>query len=187
MGEFLEHQGNSRERRKTGVTRSSKVGAVSRTVPRTKGRTWPSSTRRSSRTAYARLLEHPDPLVRARAANNWCAWEDAVVSLEPNGRPNAYSDRPPAAVLALVRICAHYFSHGAWLEEGALLRDAHRLAGIPGVLIHGRLDLSGPLRTAWELARAWPDATLFAISDSGHQGSATMRDRMLSALDEFAR
>jgi len=136
--------------------------------------------------AYARLMEHPDPLVRAGAANDWCAWEDAVVSLEPNGKPNVYSDRPPAAVLALVRICAHYFSHGAWLEEGALLRDAGRLAGIPGVLIHGRLDLSGPLSTAWELARAWPDATLFAISDSGHQGSATMRDRMISALDEFA-
>src|SRR6266540_2996414 len=88
-----------------------------------------------------------DWLYRAVAANDWCAWEDAVVSLEPNGKPNPYSDRPPAALLALVRICAHYFAHGAWLEEGALLRDAGRLAGIPGVLIHGRLDLSGPLDT----------------------------------------
>ena len=137
--------------------------------------------------AYARLMEDPDPLVRARAANDWCAWEDAVVSLEPNGKPNPYSDRPPAALLALVRICAHYFAHGAWLEEGALLRDAGRLAGIPGVLIHGRLDLSGPLDTAWELARAWPDAELIAVTDSGHTGSDTMRDRVLGALDTYAR
>jgi proline iminopeptidase len=135
---------------------------------------------------YARLMEDPDPLVRDRAANAWATWEDAVVSLEPNGKPNAYSDRPPAALLAFVRICAHYFSHGAWLEEGALLRDAGRLAGIPGVLIHGRLDLSGPLDTAWELARAWPDAELVTLAD-GHQGSDTRRERVLGALDTFAR
>ena len=137
--------------------------------------------------AYARLMQHPDPLVRARAANDWSAWEDAVVSLEPNGKPNPYSDRPPAALLAFVRICTHYFAHGAWLEEGVLLRDAGRLAGIPGVLIHGRLDLSGPLDTAWELARAWPDAELIAVTDSGHTGSDTMRDRVLGALDTYAR
>jgi proline iminopeptidase len=137
--------------------------------------------------AYARLMEDPDPLVRSRAARAWCAWEDAVVSLEPNAKPNAYSDRPPAAVLAFVRICAHYFAHGAWLKEGALLRDAGRLAGIPGILIHGRLDLSGPLDTAWELARAWPDAELVALRDSGHQSNDTKRERMLSAFDTFAR
>lgn len=137
--------------------------------------------------AYARLMEDPDPQVRAQAANNWCAWEDAVISLEPNGKPHAYSDRPPAALLAFVRICAHYFAHGAWLEEGALLRDAGRLTGIPGVLIHGRLDLSGPLDTAWALARAWPDAELIAINDAGHTGSDTMHERILSTLDTFAR
>jgi proline iminopeptidase len=137
--------------------------------------------------AYARLMEDPDPQVRAQAANAWSAWEDAVVSLEPNGKPNAYSDRPPAALLAFVRICAHYFAHGAWLEEGALLRDAGRLAGVPGVLIHGRLDLSCPVDTAWELARAWPDAELVVLNDSGHQASDTKRERALSALDEFAR
>ena len=132
-------------------------------------------------------MEDPDPLVRERAAIAWCAWEDAVVSLEPNAKPNLCSDRPPAPLLALVRICAHYFASGAWLEEGALLRDAGRLAGIPGVLIHGRLDLSGPLDTAWELARAWSDAELVAVRDAGHQGSDTTRERMLSALDRFAQ
>jgi proline iminopeptidase len=89
-------------------------------------------------------------------------------------------------MLAMVRICAHYDVHGAWLEEGALLRDAGRLAGIPGVLIHGRLDLSCPLDTAWELARAWPDAELVALTDSGHLGSDSKRRSLLAALDRFA-
>lgn len=136
--------------------------------------------------AYARLMEHPDVNVRARAAADWCAWEDAVISLEPNGVPNAYSDRPSDALLALVRICAHYFSHGMWLDDDELLRNAGRLAGIPGVLIHGRLDLSGPLETPWLLARAWPDAELHVIDDSGHTGSDALRRRIVAALDDFA-
>jgi proline iminopeptidase len=137
--------------------------------------------------AYARLMENSDPHVRAHAANAWCAWEDAVVSLEPNAKPKLYSDRPPAALLALVRICTHYFSNAAWLEEGVLLHNAGRLAGIPGALIHGRQDLSSPVDTAWELAHAWPDAELVVLNDSGHQASQSKRDRILGALDTFAR
>ncbi|HEX8927833.1 MAG TPA: prolyl aminopeptidase [Actinomycetota bacterium] len=137
--------------------------------------------------AYARRMEDPDPKVRERATNDWVAWEDAVISLESNGTPGAYSDRPPDALLAFVRIAAHYFSHGAWLEEGALLRGAGRLAGIPGVLIHGRLDLGGPLETAWSLSRAWPDAELVVVEDAGHTGSLTSRARKRAALDAFAR
>ena len=136
--------------------------------------------------AYARLMESPDAEVRAKAATDWLAWEDAVISQEPHGTPEMYSDRPPAAQLAFVRICAHYFSNGAWLEEGVLLRNANRLAGIPGVLIHGRLDMGSPLRTAWELAQAWPDARLVVIDDSGHTGSETMRTEIRNALDLFA-
>ncbi|KAA2263371.1 prolyl aminopeptidase [Solihabitans fulvus] len=137
--------------------------------------------------AYARLMADPDPEVRVAAANAWCAWEDAFDSVEPNGTPGAFASRSLADRLALVRICSHYFANGAWLPDGALLRDAGRLAGIPGVLIHGRLDLSSPLDTAWELARAWPDAELAVIDDSGHHGSDTMQARIRSALDGFAR
>jgi proline iminopeptidase len=135
--------------------------------------------------AYARLMNHPDADVRWRAARAWTAWEDAVISLEPHGRPNAYSDRPPDALLAFVRICTHYFSHGAWLEEGALLRDAGRLAGIPGVLIHGRLDLGGPVATAWALSRAWPGSELVVVADSGHTGSPGMSEAVDRALSRF--
>jgi len=136
--------------------------------------------------AYARLMEDPDPEVRTRAAIDWGTWEDAVLSLEPSGKPNPYSDRPPADLLAFVRITTRYFSHGAWLEEGALLAGARSLAGIPGVLIHGRLDLSCPLSTAWELASAWPDARLVVVADSGHKGSDTMNEHLYNALEGFA-
>ncbi|MDF2712262.1 MAG: pip [Nonomuraea muscovyensis] len=137
--------------------------------------------------AYARLVSDPDPAVREKATHDWLAWEDAVISLEVNGTPNAYSDRPDASRLAFVRICSHYFSNAAWLEEGVLLRDAHRLAGIPGVLIHGRFDLGGPLENAWQLAQAWPDARLVVVPDSGHTGSETMHKEIAAALAEFAR
>ena len=137
--------------------------------------------------AYARLMEDPDAAVRNAAAAEWIAWEDAVISLESKGTPNAYSSRPVIAQLAMVRICAHYFSHGAWLAEGQLLREAARLAGIQGLLIHGRQDMGSPVGTAWELAQAWPDSRLRVIGDSGHTGSDAMRDALLLAVDEFSR
>lgn len=137
--------------------------------------------------AYAELMEHPDQAVREQAARNWCTWEDAVLSLEPTAKPaGLYSGKDPAAMVAMVRICAYYQANGCWLEEGQLIREVGRLAGIPGVLIHGRLDLSCPFDTAWELARGWPDAQLVALADSGHLGSPSRREAQLAALDSFA-
>jgi proline iminopeptidase len=135
--------------------------------------------------AYARLLESPDPDVRLQATRDWLTWEDAVISLEENGSPGAYSDREEDDAIAFVRICSQYFSHDAWLEDGELLRNAGRLAGIPGVLIHGRHDLGSPVATAWELARAWPGAELVVVADSGHTGSETMRCLALETTDRF--
>ena len=136
--------------------------------------------------AYARLVESPDAAVRARAVSDWIAWEDAVISLESSGSPGAYSGRPPDAAVALVRICTHYFSHGAWLEEGELLANAGRLAGIPAVLLHGRHDLGSPVGNAWELAQAWPGSELVVVDDSGHTGSDTMRELTLQATARFS-
>ncbi len=137
--------------------------------------------------AYARRMESPDPDVRERATAAWCAWEDAVLSMEANPGPAPYSSRPGRAQQALVRICSHYFSHGAWLRENQLIDEAHRLAGIPAVLIHGRFDLGGPLITAWELDRAWPEAELTVIEDAGHLGGPATRRAVLAALDRFAK
>jgi proline iminopeptidase len=133
--------------------------------------------------AYHRLLNDSDPGVRERAARNWCDWEDVVASMDPDQRNPRYED--PRFRMAFARIVTHYFHHGAWLEDGILLRDAHRLAGITGVLVHGRLDLGNPPITAWELAEAWPDATLELVG-TGHTGGDEMDERLVSATDRFA-
>jgi hypothetical protein len=85
--------------------------------------------------------------------------------------PRPIRRQPDAAMLAFVRICTHYFANAAWLEDGQLLRNAHKLAGISAVLIHGCLDMSSPVRTAWQLASVWPDAELRVKDDSSHTGS----------------
>lgn len=135
--------------------------------------------------AYRQLMESSDSAARHQAAQDWCTWEDAAIAHESLGTPGHYTAKPDAAKLAFVRICTHYFAHAAWLEEDQLLRNAHRLKGIPGVLIHGRLDLSAPLRTAWELAQEWPDAELKVIEDSGHSGSPAMTTAITDAIARF--
>lgn len=137
--------------------------------------------------AYAARMDDPDPGVRARAAADWVAWEDAVISLESHGRPGAYSARVEAAREAMVRICSRYFANAAWLEEDTLLRNAPRLDGVPGFLLHGRSDLGGPVHVAHELAKAWPGSQLTIIEDSGHTGSAGMRSRRDEALRQLSQ
>lgn len=135
--------------------------------------------------AYHHLLhEHPDPAVRERAARAWCDWEDAVVSLEEGWTPNPRYD-DPAFRVAFARIVTHYFHHAAWLDDGELLRNAGRLSAIPAVLVHGRFDIGGPPDVAWNLARAWPSATLHLVR-TGHVGGDEMMTRIIEATDRFA-
>jgi len=137
--------------------------------------------------AYSRLLRDPDPAVRTQAAADWCAWEDAHVRVRPDhGHDPRYDD--PAFRMAFARLVTHYWRHAAWLEDGILLREAGCLAEIPGVLVHGRLDVSSPLDTAWELARAWPGSELVVVEDAGHSsGDRGMAEALVAATDRFAR
>jgi proline iminopeptidase len=44
-----------------------------------------------------------------------------------------------------------------------------------------------PARTAWDLHRAWPEATFHMVPDAGHAWSEPgIRQALLSALDRFA-
>lgn len=135
--------------------------------------------------AYARLVMDPDPAVRDRAAREWCTWEDAHVSLAPGHQPSPrYED--PEFRLRFARLVTHYWSNHAFLGEDQLLRNAAMLDGIPGTLIHGRYDVSGPLETPWRLSQNWPTSELHIMEDAGH-GGADLPDLVRDALIRHAR
>ena len=136
--------------------------------------------------AYHRLLMDPDPDVAAKAARDWCDWEIAVVAIDPGQKPHPRYD-DPVFRLGFARLVTHYWRNGAWLEDGILIREAGRLAGIAAVLIHGRLDVSGPLITPWQLARNWPGSELVVIDQAGHDArDPLMSEAIVAATDRFA-
>ncbi len=134
---------------------------------------------------YNELLNHPDHAVRQRAADGWIDWENAVVSLDPDTRGPSVKQAEPRYRLAFARLCAHYFSHGAWFRDRQLIDEVHRVQHIPAVLIHGRVDPQGPLSTAWELSQAWPGAELVILDDAGHT-SPVIGTAIKAALEKFA-
>ncbi|MBK1694632.1 prolyl aminopeptidase [Chromatium weissei] len=138
-------------------------------------------------TAYHRRLTGSDEVARMAAAKAWSIWEGRTATLLSNADLQAHFAQPHLA-LSLARIESHYFVNRAFLESNQLLRDAHRLASIPGVIVQGRYDLICPLRSAWELHRAWPTAELQIIPDAGHSAfEPSIRAALVAATDRFAR
>lgn len=136
--------------------------------------------------AYHRRLTGDDPVVQLAAAKAWSNWEGQTITLLPEPATSDQFDEDRFAI-AFARIENHYFKHAGWLDEGQLLRDAHRLHGIPGVIVHGRYDMPCPARFAWALHKAWPDADFHLIEGAGHSYSEPgILDQLVRATDRFA-
>jgi proline iminopeptidase len=136
--------------------------------------------------AYHSRLLGRNELVRMAAAKAWSTWEGRTATLLPNPNVEAFFADPHVA-LSLARIECHYFANHAFLQPGQLLRNADRMAGIPGTIVQGRYDLICPLRSAWELHGAWPRAELKIIPDAGHSAfEPGIRSALVAATDRFA-
>jgi len=147
----------------------------------------PAAERRDLLRAYHRRLTGADEVARMAAAKAWSIWEGRTATLLPNADVQAHFANPHVA-LSLARIECHYFMNQAFLGPDQLLRDAGHLADIPGTIVQGRYDLICPLRSAWELHKAWPKAGLEIVPDAGHAAfEPGIRAALVAATDRLAR
>lgn len=146
----------------------------------------PEAEREDLIAAYDRLINHhQDPAVRIKAAYEWCAWEDAIISLDDEPYRGSRT-RGERELICFARLVTHYFANAAFLPDDQLLNGMHHLAGIPGALIHGRLDLAGPPDVPWLLVSHWPDAELHLVR-SGHTGNDEMSDAISDVYERWKR
>jgi len=90
---------------------------------------------------------------------------------------------------AFARLGAHYFVNRGFMKaDGQLLRDARKIRKIPGVIVQGRYDVVCPIRSAWDLHRAWPEAKLVIVPDAGHSMTEPgIRSALIEETERFAR
>lgn len=136
--------------------------------------------------AYRKRLTGDDPVAQLACARAWSLWEGQTIRLLPDAA-NTAKHSNDAFSLAFARIENHYFVHDGWMDEGQLIRDAHLLAHIPGVIVQGRYDACTPAHTAWALHRAWPQAEFHLVQDAGHAfNEPGILSRLIEATDRFA-
>lgn len=126
--------------------------------------------------AYYRRLTGADIGLRMEAARTWCAWEAELLTLR--ARPPATGSASPGEI-ALARLETHYFVNYSFLDEGQIIANMHKLVGTPGIIVQGRYDMVTPVRSAFDLAQAWPDGDLRIVPSAGH---ATSEPGILAGL-----
>ncbi|MFF9169097.1 MULTISPECIES: prolyl aminopeptidase [unclassified Streptomyces] len=135
--------------------------------------------------AYHRLLESSDPGTRRRAARAWTDWETAIIPAPPRSVARFEDERFRTG---FARTVTHYWANDHFLDDqGAVLRDAHLLRGIPGTLVQGSLDFGNLLGTVWRLHHAWPGSELLIVDEAGHDaGAPGVQEALVAATDRYA-
>ncbi len=136
--------------------------------------------------AYYKRLTGDDREEQLRCAKAWSVWEGSTLSIWPNPlREEHFADDEFA--IAFARIECHYFINGGFFEvDDQIIRDMHKVRHIPAVLVQGRYDMCTPMRTAWDIHKAWPEADFRVVHDAGHASSeAGIVHELVEATDRF--
>ena len=138
--------------------------------------------------AYYRRLTDADPAVRYEAAKAWSIWEGSTSQLVPDTDAQARFGEPEFAE-AFARIECHYFTNRGFFDrDDYLLHHIDRIRHIPATIVQGRYDVVCPMRSAWDLHRAWPEADFHVIPNAGHSmGELGITKALLAAIGRFAR
>ena len=137
--------------------------------------------------AYYRRLTSQDPSELSRAAKAWALWEAATSFLRRNSLYTAKLGQDTHSE-AFSRIECHYFVNGGFLATpNQLIENVDRIRHIPAVIVQGRYDIVCPMKSAWELHRAWPEADLHVVPAAGHSAfEPGNTHELIRATDRFA-
>lgn len=131
----------------------------------------PAAERGDLLAAYHQRLTSDDPVVRSAAAKAWSIWEGSTSKLFPSADAAAHFGEDRFAE-AFARIECHYFVNRGFFEcDDWLLTQVSRIRTVPAVIVQGRYDVVCPMRSAWDLHRAWPEAEFIVEPDAGHAAS----------------
>lgn len=123
--------------------------------------------------AYYKRLTDPDREVQVAAARAWSIWEGSTLSMVQDPERVKLFGADSYAI-AFARIECHYFMHAGFFDrDDELLHRMPRIRHIPATLVHGRYDVVTPVKNAYDLSRAWPEADLRIVPDAGHAMTET--------------
>ena len=138
--------------------------------------------------AYHKIFTSDDKQKRLIAAIAWSRWEAATSSL--SYKPSLVEEfSDPEFALAFALIENHYFINKGWFEtENQLIENIDKIRSIPSVIVQGRYDVVCPMKTAWELSEAWPEAEMIIAPSSGHTAfEKEITHALISATNKFGK
>ena len=138
--------------------------------------------------AYHKIFTSDDKQKRLIAAIAWSRWEAATSSL--SYKPSLVEEfSDPEFALAFALIENHYFINKGWFEtENQLIENIDKIRSIPSVIVQGRYDVVCPMKTAWELSEAWPEAEMIIAPSSGHTAfEKEIMHALISATNKFGK
>ena len=137
--------------------------------------------------AFWRRILDADPAVHGPASRAWHDTERALSEHKPaKTRIDLASLNVWRTLPATPFMEAHYFVNDCFMSENQLLRNAGRLAGIPGIIIQGRYDLLCPPETSERLAKVWPDSEIRIVEEAGHSlYDAGVRDAVMKSIADL--
>ncbi len=134
--------------------------------------------------AYHKRLMCSNEMIQTDAAKRWSVWEGSTSTLIPPLEEGKFGEDMFA--LAFARIESHYFVNNLFLYENELLEKVPLIRHIPAVIVQGRHDNVYPMRSAWDLHRAWPEADFRIVPDAGHSSKETgIIHELVDATDGF--
>jgi len=128
----------------------------------------PPAEREDMISAYYKRLTSDNVEIQQEAARAWSVWEGTILSLLPNSAREE-NFRADEFSLAFARIECHYFLNAGFFDyDGQLISEIDKCRHVPTVIVQGRYDMVTPMKTAWDLHVAWPEADFRLVLDAGH-------------------